>query len=162
MIPAPVTRSATTVPGSGIGFVLTGVGVAYMFVKFRAGVVSGGAVGGTSCTGSGVGAGHATAGTGSTGSTNDGTGDATASGDGWGSTNSGTGDSIGCGASSTWSGATGGGDSTGTSGTFRTGFRTEPGGEVAGDCWVAAPPHTLEKLPGPHTSCAEAGGAAAR
>ncbi|WP_333385661.1 hypothetical protein [Microcoleus sp. B4-D4] len=63
MIPAPVTRSATTVPGSGIDVAaLCGVELlVYMFVKFGEGVGMG--VGdGSTCdcgTGSGTGAGDA-------------------------------------------------------------------------------------------------------
>jgi len=66
-IPAPVTRSATTVPGSGIAVgAFTGVGVLYMFCQSSGRATSGGGTGsaiggdsttGTCCTGSAIGAG---------------------------------------------------------------------------------------------------------
>ena len=128
MIPAPVTMSPTTIPGSGI-VALDGldVEVVYMFPKSpAAGAVSGGSVSGTSCTGS--------AGTDST--------------------------TCSCG---TGSAMTAGGDSTTCS--CCTGSRRDPGDdEVVADCSLLASAlaHSLEKFPGPHTSTAEAGGAAAR
>ncbi|WP_333440581.1 hypothetical protein, partial [Microcoleus sp. herbarium2] len=62
------------------------------------------------------------------------------------------------GTSCTGSGMTGDGDS--TTGTSCTGFLMTRGGWVVGD--GALPLQALEKFPGPHTNCAEAGGAAAR
>ena len=103
MIPAPVTRSATTVPGSGIGVGLTEGGEGYMFPSPGGAIIA--SSGGGSCTGSGIGAGDSTIG------------------------------------------------STGT------GFVMTRGGWV-GDCGLL--PQAGEKFPGPHTNCAEAGGAAAR
>ena len=72
MIPAPVTRSATTVPGSGIAVGgLTGVGVLYMFCHSSGCATSGGG------TWAGIGAGDATTGSTGTGSAMTGDGDAT-------------------------------------------------------------------------------------
>ena len=105
MIPAPVTRSATTVPGSGIavgGF--TVVGGLYIQGYGRVGpeVSPSSSV----CVGSVI---------------------------------IGAGDSI--------------------TGTSSTGSVIGVGDGVGGD--GAPPPQALEKFPGPHTYCAEAGGAAA-
>ncbi|MDP8935407.1 MAG: hypothetical protein M3N42_15005 [Cyanobacteriota bacterium] len=153
MIPAPVSRSATTVPGSGIAVGLTGVGAVYMFVKFNAGAASG-SVTGNRGIGSCVGAGDDS----TAGSTNSGTGDST----GCGST-SGTGDSIGCGASCTRPDSMGDGATTGVSCTGAFRWDAGDGGGGGGGGGVGLPlMHSVEKLPGPHTSTAEAGGAAAR
>ena len=104
-MPAPVTRSATTVPGSGIAVGLTEGRGGYMFPTSPAGAVSAGSVAGSG-TGSAMTAGESTTGSG--------TGSAM-TGDGWG----------------------------------------------AGD-WRFLLMQIGEKFPGPHTSCAEAGGATAR
>ncbi len=137
MIPAPVTRSATTVPGSGIAVGVTEVEEGYMFPKSPPGAVSAGSVAG-SCTGSAIGAGDSTTGTSCTGSAI-GAGDSTTG-------TSCTGSAIGAGDSTT-----------GTSCT---------GSAMTGDGWGAGNRGLLrqrsEKFPGPHTYCAEAGGAAAR
>src|SRR4028118_928975 len=68
MIPAPVTRSATTVPGSGIavGGLTPGLG-GYMLLKSPAGAVSAGSIAGCG-TGSAIGAADSTTGTCCTGS----------------------------------------------------------------------------------------------
>ena len=80
MIPAPVTRSATTVPGSGIAVGGLTLGLeGYMFPKYAAGAVSAGSVAGCS-TGSANGGADSTTGTCCTGSAN-GAGDS-AAGDG--------------------------------------------------------------------------------
>ncbi len=121
MIPAPVTRSATTVPGSGIGVGVTEVGEGYMFPKSPGGAITAGSVAG-SCTGSSIGAVDSTTGTSCTGS------------------------------------AIGSGDS--TTGTSCTGSAMTGEGWGVGDGRVL--PQAGEKFPGPHTYCAEAGGAAAR
>ena len=154
MIPAPVTRSATTVPGSGIavgGFWPRG---GYMYTTSPGGAITAGWVAGTSCTGSAIGAGDSTTGTSCIGSAID-AGDSITGTSCTGSAIDG-GDST-TGTSGTGSAMTGDGDSTiGTSG---TGFVMTRGGWVVGD--GALPPQALEKFPGPHTYCAEAGGAAA-
>ena len=154
MIPAPVTRSATTVPGSGIAVGFTPLALLYRSIQccghpsIDTGTVGGGGTGsvigagdsisGTSCIGSAIDAGDSITGTSGTGSAID-AGDSTT------------------GTSGTGSAMTGDGDSTiGTSG---TGFVMTRGGWVVGD--GAPPPQALEKFPDPHTYCAEAGGAAA-
>ena len=152
-MPAPVTRSATTVPGSGIavgGF--TVVGGLYIQGYGRVGpevspsssvcvgsviIGAGDSITGTSSTRSVIGAGDSITGTSSTRSVI-GAGDSTT---GTSSTRSviGAGDSI--------------------TGTSSTGSVIGVGDGVGGD--GAPPPQALEKFPGPHTYCAEAGGAAA-
>ena len=139
MIPAPVTRSATTVPGSGIavGGLTPGRG-GYMFPKSPAGAVSGGSVAGCD-TGSAMTAGDSPTGTTGTGSAMTGDGDSTT------------------GTTGTGSAMTGDGDST-------TGSCT---GSAIGACDSAAGDgallsQALEKFSDPHRFCAEAGGAAAR
>ena len=159
MIPAPVTRSATTVPGSGIDVALCGAVLVYMFVKFRVGVgmgvgtgargfvmTAGGEAAGNCGTGSGTGAVGATIGSGATGSTtgNCGTGSGV-TGD-WTTGNSGSGSGTG---------AVGAGvpERRALMDEFDGGFGL---GELSG-------PQALEKFPGPHTStCAAPGGAAAK
>src|SRR4028119_1673437 len=137
MIPAPVTRSATTVPGSGIAVGVTEVGEGYMFPKSPGGAITAGSVAG-SCTGSSIGVGDSTTGTSCTGS------------------------AIGAGDSTTGTSCTGSaigaGDS--TTGTSCTGSAMTGDGWGAGDCGLLR--QRSEKFPGPHTNCAEAGGAAAR
>ena len=154
MIPAPVTRSATTVPGSGIAVGLTSVRVGYMFPKSPAGAVSGGSVAGCD-TGSAIGAGDSTTGTTGTGSAMTGDGDSTTGTTGTGSAMTGDGDST---TGSCTGSAIGAGDS--TTGTTGTGFLMTRGGWVLVDCGLVV--QAEEKFPGPHRSCAEAGGAAAR
>jgi hypothetical protein len=149
MIPAPVTSSATTVPGSGIAVGFTEVRGGYMFPKSPAGAVTGGWVAGSG-TGSAMTAGDSTTGSG-TGSAMTGEGDST-TGSCTGSVMTGEGDSIT--GSCTGSAMTGEGDST-----TGTGFLMTRGGGVV-DCRLLL--QAEEKFPGPHTSCAEAGGAAAR
>ena len=151
MIPAPVTRSATTVPGSGIDVALCGAVLVYMFVKFRVGVGMGvgtGAIGFVMTAGGE--AGHR----------------GTGSGTGAGATGSTTGTGgIGSGVAGDWTtGNSGSGSGTGAVGAgvperralmdeFDGGFGL---GELSG-------PQALEKFPGPHTStCAAPGGAAAK
>jgi len=119
-MPAPVTRSATTVPGSGIAVGLTEGRGGYMFPTSPAGAVSAGSVAGSG-TGSAMTAGEST-------------------------TGSGTGSAMTAGESTTGSGT---------------------GSAMTGDGWGAGDWRFLlmqigEKFPGPHTSCAEAGGATAR
>src|ERR671932_800851 len=87
MIPAPVTRSATTVPGSGIAVGFTEVAAGYMFPKSPVGAVSTGSVTGSTGTGSAMtGDGDATTGSTGTGSARtgdgEGEGDANGAGDG--------------------------------------------------------------------------------
>ena len=141
MIPAPVTRSATTVPGSGIAVGgLTGVGVLYMFCQSSGRATSGGG------TRSAIGGGDSITGT-------TGTGSAIGAGDGDSTTGTtGTGSAIGA------------GDGDSTIGTTGTGFLMTRGGWVVDDDddWLLLLEQAREKFPGPHTYCAEAGGAAAR
>ena len=147
MIPAPVTKSATTVPGSGIAVGLTAVGEGYMFPKSPGGAITVGSVGGTSSTGSAIDAGGSTSSTGS-------------AIDAGGST---TGSAIDAGGSTTGTSSTGSALDAGssTTGTSSTGSAMTTGdGWGVGDGGVL--PQAGEKFPGPHTNCAEAGGAAAR
>src|SRR5919199_820028 len=141
MIPAPVTRSATTVPGSGIAVGFTEVAAGYMFPKSPVGAVSTGSVTGSTGTGSAMtGDGDATTGSTGTGSAMTGDGDATTGSTGTGSAMTGDGDAA--------TGSTG----IGAAVTGRGGW------DVDGGVLLQAG----EKFPGPHTYCAEAGGAAAR
>ena len=136
MIPAPVTRSATTVPGSGIAVGgLTVVGGLYIQGYGRVGPEVSPLS--SSCPGSVIGAGDSITGTSSTASV------------------------IGAGGSITGTSSTGSVIGAGDSiiGTSSTGSAIGAGDWVAGD--RAPPPQALEKFPGPHTYCAEAGGAAA-
>ena len=151
MIPAPVTRSATTVPGSGIAVGgLTGVGVLYMFCQSSGRATSGGG------TGSAIGAGDATTGSRGTGSAI-GAGDATTGSRGTGSAiGAGDGDAT-TGSTGTGSAMTGDGDAT-----TGTGFLMTRGGRVVDDWLVFLDEQAEEKFPDPHVCCAEAGGAAAR
>ena len=167
MIPAPVTRSATTVPGSGIavGGLTPGLG-GYMFLKSPAGAVSAGSIAGcatgsaigaadstpgTCCTGSAIGAADSTPGTCCTGSAI-GAADSTTG-------TCGTGSAIGadsitgtCGTGS----AIGADSITGTCGTG-----SDIGADsAAGDGALLS--QVLEKFSDPQGYCAEAGGAAAR
>ncbi|MEG3848035.1 hypothetical protein QT971_11510 [Microcoleus sp. herbarium19] len=147
------------------------------------GITAGCSTGGNGCIASGIGAGDSTTngvgttgsaiavgagdsttkGVGTTGSTiADGIGDSTANGtDGIGS-GAASGDSTANGTEGIGSGVARG-DST-TSGTDGTGSGGDSVGEVAGESGLAerSDPQALEKFPGPHTSIAEAGGAAAR
>ena len=103
-------------------------------------IVAGDSITGTSCTGSAIDAGDSTTGTSGTGSAMTGDGDST------------------IGTSSTGSASIGAGGS--TIGTTGTGFLMTRGGWVVDDCGLLS--QAGEKFPGPHTNCAEAGGAAAR
>ena len=151
MIPAPVTRSATTVPGSGIavGGLTPGLG-GYMFLKSPAGAVSAGSIAGCA-TGSAIGAADSTPGTCCTGSAI-GAADSTTG-------TCGTGSAIGadsitgtCGTGS----AIGADSITGTCGTG-----SDIGADsAAGDGALLS--QVLEKFSDPQGYCAEAGGAAAR
>ena len=73
-----------------------------------------------------------------------------------------TGSAIGAGDSTIGTSSTGSGIGAGDStiGSTGTGFVMTRGGWGAGDGGVL--PQAGEKFPGPHTNCAEAGGAAAR
>ncbi len=135
MIPAPVTKSATTVPGSGIAVGVTAVGEGYMFPKSPGGAITAGSVAGTSTTGSAIDAGGST------------TGSAIDAGDSTTGTSS-TGSALDAGGSTTDT------SSTGSAMTAGDGWGVGDGGVV--------PPQAGEKFPGPHTNTAEAGGAAAR
>jgi hypothetical protein len=164
MIPAAVTRSATTVPGSGIDVALCGVVLVYMFVKFSEGVgmgvgtgaiglmMTGGGEAGNRGTGSTTGAGDGMIGSGATGST-------TGVGDGMIGSGA-TGSTTGVGDGTTGSGtgfATGVGDAgVGERSDSMDGFDGDFGlGELSGA-------QASEKFPGPHTSIAAPGGAAAK
>jgi len=150
MIPAPVTRSATTVPGSGIAVGgLTGAGVLYMFCQSSGCATSGGG------TGAGIGAGDSTTGSTGTGSAMTGDGDATTGSRGTGSAMTGDGDAT-TGSTGTGSAMTGDGDAT-----TGTGSLVRRGRGVVDD-WLVLVEQALEKFPDPHADCAEAGGAAAR
>src|SRR4028119_197944 len=166
MIPAPVTRSATTVPGSGIAVGgLTGVGVLYMFCQSSgcptSGCGTGSAIGagdattGSRGTGSAIGAGDSTTGSRGTGSAI-GAGDSTTGATGNGSAMTGDGDAT-TGSTGTGSAMTGDGDAT-----TGTGFLMTRGGRVVDDWLVFLDEQAEEKFPDPHVCCAEAGGAAAR
>ena len=140
MIPAPVTRSATTVPGSGIAVGVTEVGEGYMFPKSPGGEITAGSVAGTSCTGSAMTAGDSTTGTSCTGSAMT------------------AGDST-IGTSCTGSAMTAGDSTTGTSCTG-SGIVASDGRDRRIDSLLLT--QRGEKFSGPHTFCAEAEGAAAR
>ena len=155
MIPAPVTRSATTVPGSGIAVgALTGVGVLYMFCQSSGRATSGGGTGSAM-----TGADDSITGTTGTGSAMTGAGDSTTGTTGTGSAMTGDGDST-TGTTGTGSAMTGDGDA--TIGTTGTGFLMTRGGWVVDDWLLLLDEQALEKFPDPHVDCAEAGGAAAR
>jgi hypothetical protein len=130
MIPAPVSRSPATVPGSGIDVALRVGGFVYILVKV------GGSTGGST---NGDGTGSAMTG----GSTN---GDGTGSAMTGGSTN-------GDGTGSAMTGGSTNGDGTGSAMTGDVGWGS---GSVAGDCGLRELSGTqaLEKFPGPHTSVA--------
>jgi hypothetical protein len=153
MIPAPVSRSPATVPGSGIDVALRAGGFVYILGNV------GGATG-ASTIGDGTGSGMTGAST-----IGDGTGSAMTGastiGDGTGSGMTGA-STIGDGTGSGMTGASTIGDGTGSAMTDDVGWGS---GAVAGDCGLGELSRTqaLEKFPGPHTSfAAEAGGAAAR
>ncbi|MEG4286698.1 hypothetical protein QUB68_26550 [Microcoleus sp. A006_D1] len=189
MIPAPVTRSATTVPGSGIDVALCEVAFVYIG-KVGGGADMGGGdnttdggVAGDIIIGSGVGSGDATSDGGGVGSIIGDVGGGTSS-----NTGGGVGSTIGGVGDVTWStigGGVGSDSNTGAGATMSSGEDTgegftEDGGigsgegsgdavtgsaTAAGDCRAREVPgaQALEKFPGPHTStAAEAGGAAAR
>ena len=139
MIPAPVSRSPATVPGSGIDVALRAGGFVYILGNV------GGATG-ASTIGDGTGSGMTGAST---------------IGDGTGSAMTGA-STIGDGTGSGMTGASTIGDGTGSGMTDDVGWGS---GAVAGDCGLGELSRTqaLEKFPGPHTFvAAEAGGAAAR
>ena len=130
-----------------------------MFPKSPAGAVSGGSVAGCG-TGSAMTAGDSTTGTTGTVSAMTGDGDSTTGTTGTGSAMTGDGDST-TGTTGTVSAMTGDGDS--TTGTTGTGSAMTGDGDGDGDGdWRFLLVQTGEKFPGPHTYCAEAGGAAAR
>jgi hypothetical protein len=160
-IPAPVSRSAVTVPGSGIAVDLGALAREYMLEMLGDGASIGDGDGASR-----MGAGSAEVGAASTGSGDAGAG-ATGAGSGAATSAGAVSTEAGAGATGEGSGATGAGS--GAACTLAAG--DDSGCGSVGDCSVCGlgelsgelSAQGEEKFPGPHTSItAVAGGAAAR